>query len=171
MRQATCDFPQSQVGSACRLSPVARPKPPIPPPVRLRCGTVAHPKAPRHWKAFALPESSPLPEGSSPLDHQWLSHGSCARSLAVRALVRAPKEEQWIANGQSHRTNGALAKWPEKANREALPLSPGARAAGKITVRNGEHHNFSTFPSRKSGHGSACRLSLVACPKPPIPRR
>ena len=70
------------------------------------------------------------------MDHQWLSHGSCERSLAVRALVRAPKEEQWIANGQSHRTNGALAKWPEKANREALPLSPGESAAGEITVRN-----------------------------------
>ena len=55
----------------------------------------------------------------------------------MRALVRAPKEEQWIAIGQALRTNAALPHWPEKANREALPLSPGASAAGEITVRNG----------------------------------
>ncbi|MBR4616271.1 MAG: hypothetical protein IKO55_11750, partial [Kiritimatiellae bacterium] len=51
------------------------------------------------------------------------------RSLAVRALVRAPEEEQWIAIGQALRTNAALAHWPEKANREAPRLSPAWRAA------------------------------------------
>ena len=104
----------------CRKRPPAA-SPARVPPVRSRCGTVAHPKAPRPPSPKAPP---PLPEGSSPLDHQWLSHGSCERSLAVRALVRAPKEEQWIAIGQALRTNVALPHWPEKGKSRSAPPFP-----------------------------------------------
>ena len=64
------------------------------------------PKAPRQWiiKIFAL--------------------GSCARSFAVRAPVRAPKEEQCFAIGQSLRTNSVLPKWTVKGKSQSPPPFP-----------------------------------------------
>ena len=75
-------------------------------------------------KAFVRPEGLPSPKTSRFWKSIRLALGSCARSFAVRAPVRAPKEEHWIAIGQALSTNRALPHWLVKGSCEALPLSP-----------------------------------------------
>ena len=61
------------------------------------------PKAPRQWYS------------------QWIAHAPCANRFAVRAPVRAPKEEHWQSTRPSASKNlSALQKAPQKA---CAPLS------------------------------------------------
>ncbi len=96
------------------------------------------PKAPRNWESIRLAHRPPHPEGPTPMDHQWHCLG-IVRTQFCSARPRARTQGRASASPMAKRTaqTARCRNGPRKANREAPRLSPGASAAGEITVRNG----------------------------------
>ena len=101
------------------------------------CPSAPSPKAPRHWiiNGFTLgscarslavraPVRAPKEEAPSPLDQHWRCPWIVRTQFSSARPVRAPKEVQCFAIGQSHRTNAALAKWPVKGQSQSAPPFP-----------------------------------------------